>query len=107
MPFGITYKKQPLVNINLTGYSFVNVDPVGTAAGVAMYVRNDLKITQEQNIYMSVNHCGKLCTNQTQKKTSIATIYRHPSQAVDRFVENFSNCLEKFAFERKRFYYIF
>ena len=45
-------KKQPLVNINLSGYSFVNVDPVGNAGGVAMYVRKDLKITQEQNIHL-------------------------------------------------------
>ena len=45
-------KKQPLVNINLSGYSFVNVDPVGNAGDVAMYVRKDLKITQEQNILL-------------------------------------------------------
>ena len=34
----------------------------------------------------------------------IATIYRHPSQATDKFVEDFSNCLEKLTYEKKTFY---
>ena len=90
-------KKQLLVNINLSGYSFVNVDPVGNAGGVVMYVRNDLKITQEQNIHL--HGCESLWLTlyqpNTNKKLTIATIYRHPSQATDKFVEDFSNCLEK------------
>ena len=102
-------KKQPLVNINLSGYSFVNVDPIGNAGGVAMYVRNDLKITQEQNIHL--NGCESLWLTlyqpNTNKKLTIATIYRHPSQATDKFVEDFSNCLEKLTYEKKTFYRIY
>ena len=102
-------KKQPLVNINLSGYSFVNVDPVGNAGDVAMYVRKDLKITQEQNIHL----CGceslwlTLYQPNTNKKLTIATIYMTrvpPSRATDKFVEDFSNCLEKLAYEKKTFY---
>ena len=99
-------KKQPLVNINLSGYSFVNVDPVGNAGGIAMYVRNNLKITQEQNIHL--HGCESLWLTlyqpNTNKKLTIATIYRHPSQATDKFVEDFSNCLEKLTYEKKTFY---
>ena len=98
-------KKQPLVNISLSGYSFINVDPVGNAGGVAMYVRKDLKITQEQNIHL--HGCESLWLTlyqpNTNKKLTIATIYRHPSQATDKFVEDFSNCLEKLTYEKKRF----
>ena len=76
-------KKQPLVNINLSGYSFVNVDPVGNAGGGAMYGRIDLKITQEQNIH--IHGCESLWLTlyqpNTNKKLTIATIYRHSSQA--------------------------
>ena len=61
-------KKQPLVNINLSGYSFVNVDPVDNAGGVAMYVRNDLKITQEQNIHLHV--CESLWLTLYQPNTN-------------------------------------
>ena len=45
-------KEQSFVNINQSGYYFVNIDPVDTAENVAMYVRNDLKITQEQNVHL-------------------------------------------------------
>ena len=103
MPFGIIYKNQPFVNINLSGYFFVNVGPVGTAGGVAMYVRNDLKITQEQNIRLY--GCESLWLTVYQlnikKKLTIATIYRHLSQVVDMFVEDFPNCLEKLTYEKK------
>ena len=80
-------KKQPLVNINLSGYSFVNVDPVGNAGGVARYVRKDLKITQEQNIHLHGCKSMWLTLYQpnTKKKLTIATIYRHTSQAADKF----------------------
>ena len=96
-------KRQAL--INLSGYSFVNVDPVGNAGGVAMYVRKDLKITQEQNIHL--HGCESLWLTlyqpSTNKKLTIATIYRHPIQATDKFVEDFLNCLEKLTYEKKRF----
>ena len=98
-------KKQPLDNINLSGYSFVNVDPVGNAGGVAMYVRKDLKIIQEQNIHLHACESLWLALYQpnTNKKFTIATIYRHHSQATDKFVEDFSNRLEKLTYEKKRF----
>ena len=99
-------KKQPLVNINLSVYSFVNVDPVGNAGGVAMYVRKNLKITQEQIIHLHGCESLWLALYQpnTNKKLTIATIYRHPSQATDKFVENLSNCLETLTYEKITFY---
>ena len=89
----------------MSGYSSVNVDPVGNAGGVAMYVRKDLKITQEQNIHL--HGCESLWLTlflpNTNKKLTIATIYRHPSQATDKFVKGFSNCLQKLTYKKKRF----
>ena len=101
-------KKQPLVNINLSGYCFVNVDPVGNARGIAMYIRKDLKITQKQKIHLHGCESLWLTLNQpnTNKKLTIATIYRHPSQATDKFVEDFSNCLEKLTYEKKNVLYL-
>ena len=42
----------------------------------------------------------------TNKKLTIATIYRHPSQATDKFVEDFLNCLEKLTYEKKNVLYL-
>ena len=62
-----------------------------------MYVRKDLKITQEQNIHL--HGCEslwlKLYQPNTNKKLTIASIYHHPSQATNKFVKDFLNCLEK------------
>ena len=41
-------KKQPLINVNLPGYTFLNFSSLKNAGGVAMHVKNDLKFKNEQ-----------------------------------------------------------
>jgi len=43
-------KNKPLINVELSGYNFFNVGPENNAGGVAMYVNNNLKITQKNKI---------------------------------------------------------
>ena len=40
----------------------------------------------------------------TEKKLVIATIYRHPGAKVDKFFEDYSQCLEQSLIEKKIFY---
>ena len=99
-------KKQPLINVNLPGYNFLNFSPLKNAGGVAMYVKNDLKFKNEQtfdlygceSLWLTIQQPNK------QKFLTIATIYRHPSEAIDKFVDDFSNCLGKLTSEKRTFY---
>ena len=99
-------KKQPLVNINIPGYSFVNVAPLRNAGGVAMYVKNGLKYTNDQTF--DLHGCESLWLTihqpNTKKVITIATIYRHPGESVDKFIEDFSICLDKLTSAKRTFY---
>ena len=72
-------KKQPLININLPGYTFLNSSPFKNAGGVAMYVKNDLKFKNEQTFDLYGCESLWLTIHQpnSQKFLTIATIYRH------------------------------
>ena len=99
-------KKQSLININLPGYTFLNFSPSKNAGGVAVYVKNDLKLKNEQtfNLYGCESLWLTIQQPNTQKFLTIATIYRYPSEAIDKFVDDFSNCLGKLTSEKRTFY---
>ena len=98
-------KKQPLIKINFPGNTFFN-SSFKNAGGVAMYVKNDLKFKNEQtfDLYGWESLWLTIIQPNTQKFLTIATIYRHPSEAIDKFVNDFSNCLGKLTSEKKTFY---
>ena len=87
---------QPLINIQINGYDFVNVKPKGKAGGVTVYINTYLKFTQinrfelhgAESVWLKVWH-----ENQN-KAFVIGTIYRHPNVNVHEFLDDFSECLE-------------
>ena len=89
---------QPLQNIDIEGYNLVHVKPkYGQAGGVAVYTTVRLRFAQMNNFPL---HCSesiwlKVQHQNDSKKFVIGTIYRHPQESVDLFVEDFSQCLEK------------
>ena len=99
-------KKQLLINIDLPGYTFLNFSPLKNAGGVAMYVKNHLKFKNEQTFDLYGCELLWLTIQQpnTQKFLTIATIYRHPNKAIDKFVDDFSNCLGKLTSKKRAFY---
>ena len=99
-------KKQPLININLPGYTFLNFSPLKNAGGVAMYVKNDLKFKNEQTFGLYGCELLWLTIQQPnmQKFLTIATIYRHSNKVIDKFIDDFSKCLGKLASEKRTFY---
>ena len=48
-------KTQPLLNIDISGYTFVHVDSPTTAGGVAMYIGNALQFSLLDNLQLTVN----------------------------------------------------
>ena len=97
---------QPLQNIDIEGYNLVHVKPkYGQAGGVAVYTTvrlcfaqmNSFPLHGSESIWLKVQH-------QNDSKTFvIGTIYRHPQESVDLFVD-FSQCLEKLTNDNSTFY---
>ena len=48
----------------------------------------------------------KIWTNNSAKTILIGSIYRHPTEDSNKFVNDFSDCMEKLADEKKTFYII-
>ena len=71
-----------------------------------MYVKNDLKFKKEQtfDLYGCESLWLTIQQPNTQKFLTITTIYRQPSEAIDKFVNDFSNCLGKLTSEKRTFY---
>ena len=101
-----TRVQQPLTNIQINGYDFVNVKLNGKAGGVAVCTNTYLKFTQinsfqlhgAESLWLKVWH-------ENQNKTFvIGTIYRHPNENVHEFLDDFSECLETLMNENKTFY---
>ena len=98
---------QPSVNIDIEGYDFVHVkSKYGRAGGVAVYINVQIKFSQVQYF----DFCGsetiwiKLRLSKNNKSLLIGTIYRHPKENMNNFIEDFSECLEKLASEDTTFY---
>ena len=50
--------------------------------------------------------CLKMWNNNSTKTILIGSIYRHPTEDSNKFLDDFSDCMEKLADEKKRFYII-
>ena len=53
-------KTQPLLNIDISGYTFVHIDSPITAGGVAMYISNALQFSVLNNLQLTVNKCENI-----------------------------------------------
>ena len=78
----------------------------GQAGGVAVYTNVRLRFAQmksflihgSETIWLKVRH------QESTKTFVIGTVYRHPKENVNQFVEDFSACLEKLTSVNSTFY---
>ena len=99
---------EPFENIEIDGYNFVHVKPKtkGQAGGVAVYinVRIEFRKIDCFNLCGSESLWLKLQLQERTKSGIIGTIYRHPSENINTFAEDFSDCLDKLTENNNTFY---
>ena len=99
---------QPLKNIQLQGYNFLNAKPGKKAGGVAVYSSMKFNFTQLKSfqLYGTESIWLKIWNNNSTKTILIGSIYRHPTEDSNKFLDDFSDCMEKLVDEKKMFYII-
>ena len=99
---------QPLKNIQLQGYNFLNAKPGKKAGGVAVYLSMKFNFTQLKSfqLYGMESIWLKIWNNNSTKTILIGSIYRHPTEDSNKFLDDFLDCMEKLADEKKMFYII-
>ena len=99
---------EPFENIEIDRYNFVHVKPKTKvqAGGVAVYinVRIEFRKIDYFNLCGSESLWLKLQLQERTKSVIIGTIYRHPSENINKFVEDFSDCLDKLIENNNTFY---
>jgi len=89
-------KTTPLLNIDISGYSFVHNDSTTNAGGVAMYISNALPYSLLSNVHMDIDECENIWIKLLGSNLTIATIYRHPKNDLLSFMDVLNKNLEKF-----------
>ena len=98
---------QPLQNIDICWYNLIHAKSnYGQAGEVAVYTNVWLRFAQmksflirgSKSIWLKVGH------QESIKTLVISTVYRHPKENVNQFVEDFSECLEKLTSVNSTFY---
>ena len=88
-------KNQPLLNIDISGYTFIHIDSPTTAGGVAMYISNALQFSVITNLQLTVNECENIWIKLHDSNVIISTIYRHPKNDAQVFIDALNTNLEK------------
>ena len=98
---------QPLKNIQLQGYNFLNAKHGKKAGGVAVYLSMKFNFTQLKSfqLYGTESIWLKIWNNNSTKTILIGSIYRHPTEDSNKFLDDFSDCMEKLADENVLHYW--
>ena len=99
-------KKDPLIHIELTNYSFVHVNSKSNAGGVTIYIRKNLnyEISQNQHILTNSESLWITITKNLLSYT-VGVIYRHPSpRDVEAFIKDLSICLKELNNSNSNYY---
>ena len=93
---------QPLKNIQLQGYNFLNAKPGKKAGGVAVYLSMKFNFPQLKSfqVYGTESIWIKIWNNNSTKTILIGSIYRHPTEDSNKFLDDFLDCMEKLADEK-------
>ena len=104
--FSESRKNQPLKNIEIDDYNFTNVKAESQAGGVAVYVSNVLNCLQIESFHLhgAESLWLKISRRKNNEYVVLGTVYRHASEDAKKFINDFSHCLEKLAYENKTFY---
>ena len=97
-----------LKNIQLQGYNFLIAKPDKKAGGVTVYLSMKFNFTQLKSfqLYGTESIWLKIWNNNSTKTILIGFIYRHPTEDSNKFLDDFSDCMEKLADEKKILYII-
>ena len=99
-------KKDPLINIQLTNYSFDHVYRKSNAGGVAIYIRKNLNYEISQSQLVLTNSESLWITiSENLLSYTVGIIYRHLSSSdVEAFIEDLSICLKELNNNNSNFY---
>ena len=99
---------QPLKNIQLQGYNFLNAKRGKKAGVVAVYLSMKFNFTQLKSfqLYGTESIWLKIWNSNSIKTILIGSIYWHPTEDSNKFLDDFSDCMKKLADEKKMFYII-
>ena len=84
-------KTDPLININIPGYTFLHYPSPTNAGGVGVYISNVITFSENQTFRLEVQGCENLWLDIEfpgyKTKYTFAVIYRHPSSNYVPFLE--------------------
>ena len=84
-----------MLNIDIPGYTFVHIDSPTAAGGAAMYISNALQVSVINNLQLTVNECENIWIKLHDSDLIISTIYRHPKNDAEVFIDALNTNLEK------------
>ena len=94
----IKVDQQPLLNIDLPGYSFFSQPTLSNAEGVGFYIKNDLNFTVKSELSTSTADYKTLWIeiyNTHNLNILCGIIYRHPNVNLESFFEYLNSTAEK------------
>ena len=85
------FKTYPIININISGYTFLHYPSPTNAGGVGVYISNVITFSENQTFRLEVQGCKNLWLDiefpGRKTKYTFAVIYRHPSSIYIPFLE--------------------
>ena len=98
----------PVANPASASKSFINAKPKKLAGNTAIHVCFKLKLSQIDTFRLTGSESLwlKIWKNDSTKALVIASNYRHPSEDINQFICDFSDCQEKLSNEKKHFTFL-
>ena len=105
-------KADPLINIAILNYNFVNADSVTNAGGVRVYVPSKFKFQVDHELILNLNGCEEIWLNLVTEKNhstkiTIGAMYRHAnarSSHDEEFFEALCNTINNITKRNGTFY---
>ena len=84
---------EPLTNIKLPGYEFKQMPTKSHFGGVGFFIKEGTNYKIRHDLSKSILEVSESIfielTDKSTKHLLVGCIYRHPSSAIDRFIESF------------------
>ena len=98
-------KSDPVLNVNIPGYTFIHKPSNTNAGGVAMYINNQLQFEILHDCQLALqNGCEDLWIKLSKSKFIIGVTYRHPNCPLNNFLDALDNTIYKI--HKKNFYIV-
>ena len=86
-----------MLNIDISGYTFIHIDSPTTAGGVAMYISNALQFSAITNLQLTVNECENIWIKLHDSNVIISTIYRVATETAKSNSRTFQDFFRSFS----------